>query len=98
MGRVPGRISMESTGGIEHRILKYNYALHMQISFILQSLKCISRMSWGFSEYPASVQALQRIIFKPTNLIKGGQAQHLAFLPILGPGKLYYVTVYCAVI
>ncbi len=40
--------------------------------------------------------------------MKGGQAQHLAFLPILvtldrskslqRPGKLYYVTVYCAVI
>jgi hypothetical protein len=40
--------------------------------------------------------------------MKGGQAQHLAFLPISvtldlrkslqRPGKLYYVTVYCAVI
>ncbi len=32
-----------------HRILKYNYALPLQTSFILQSLKYISRMSWGFS-------------------------------------------------
>jgi hypothetical protein len=40
--------------------------------------------------------------------MKGGQVQHLAFLPISltldlskslqRPGKLYYVTVYCAVI
>ncbi len=91
-----------------HRILKYNYALHVQILFILQCLKCISWISQGFSEYPASVRALQWIIFQPTNLMKGGQAQHLAFLPVLvtldlskslqRPGKLYYVTVYCAVI
>jgi hypothetical protein len=31
-----------------HRILKYNYALHVQILFILQSLKCISRMTGSF--------------------------------------------------
>ncbi len=31
-----------------HRILKYNYALHVQILFILQRLKCISWMSRGF--------------------------------------------------
>ncbi len=77
-----------------HRILKYNYSLHVQIFFILQSLKCISRMSQGFSQYPASVRTLPLII--------------LVFLPILAtldlsksfqrPGKLYYVTVYYAVI
>jgi hypothetical protein len=32
-----------------HRILKYNYALHVQMFFILQSLRCISWMSRGFS-------------------------------------------------
>ncbi len=47
-----------------HRILKYNYALHVQLSFILQSLKCISLMSRGFSQYPASVCALPWIIFQ----------------------------------
>jgi hypothetical protein len=41
-----------------HRILKYIYALHVKILFILQSIKCISRMSWGFSEYPTAVCAL----------------------------------------
>ncbi len=95
-----------------HRILKYNYALHVQILFILQSLEYITRISQESLQYPASVRALQRIIFqtkdcKPTNLMKGGQAQHLVFLPILAApelskshpksGKLYFVTRSCAV-
>ncbi len=47
-----------------HRILKYDYALHVQILFIVQSLKCISWMSRRFSQYLASVRALQWIIFQ----------------------------------
>jgi hypothetical protein len=47
-----------------HRILKYNYVLHVQLLFILQSIEYISRISQGLLQYPASVRALQRIIFQ----------------------------------
>jgi hypothetical protein len=47
-----------------HRILKYNYELHMQILFILQSLEFISLMSRGFSQYAAAAYALPWIIFQ----------------------------------
>jgi hypothetical protein len=55
-----------------HRILKYNYALHVQLLFILQSL-----------EY-ASVRALQRIIFQTKQSYERWPSAALSVLTNLG--------------
>ncbi len=77
-----------------HRILKYNYALHVKLLFILQSLKCISRMSQGFSQYPASVRALQWIIFQANQFQVWCMPMWVKMLPHITPPQGYFCTIF----
>ncbi len=66
------------------RILKYNYALHVQILFILQSLKMYKPDEPGVFIIPcfSARSAMDNIPNQPI-LKKGGQVQQLAILPVL---------------
>jgi hypothetical protein len=81
VSRVPGWISLEDTSGIKS--WSRTIALRVQRLFTHQSLDNISWISRVFIITLYTVCAL-RAVDLPwlTNLMRGGQAQHCAFLPV----------------